>query len=304
MSEKKGKIEAVSKSIIGKKKLYVIGGILLFLIFINTFIVMIDSGEIGVPVLFGKVQKDTIKEGFNIVNPFVKVVRYPVRIQEYTMLSKYTMPNSRQSGDDSITIKTSDGLNVKLDMTVWWYVNKNEVSELYRNIAKHAFHIEPKILRPAIRTVVRDVAVKYTMDGLYTSEREEFVRNVSSELKKILTPMHIIMKKVLIRTIILPKEVEEAISRKMKTKQQSQEMEFKKTIATQEAEIREIEAKGLSKRQEIINQSLTPLYVQYRAIEIYKELVNSKNSTFIVMPTSSKGTGMPLIIDAKGSNNK
>lgn len=203
----------------------------------------------------------------------------------------------RQRGDDSINIKTSDGLNVKVDMTIWWYINKEQAFSIYREIAKRSMEIEPKILRPAVRTIVRDVAVKFTMDGLYTSGRQEFVRTVTEELKKIVESKHIVVDKVLVRSIILPEEVEMAISRKMKTMQQSEEMEFKKQIARKEAEIKAIEAKGTAKRQEIINQSLTPLYVQFRAIEIYKELVSSPNSTFVIMPTSEKGTGIPLILN-------
>ncbi len=267
---------------------------LLVMVFRNC-IVIIDSGEIGVPVLFGKVQEYNLSEGINFVNPFIKVVRYPIRIQEYTMSS--IAGEGRQRGDDSINIKTSDGLNVKVDMTIWWYINKEQAFSIYREIAKRSMEIEPKILRPAVRTIVRDVAVKFTMDGLYTSGRQEFVRTVTEELKKIVESKHIVVDKVLVRSIILPEEVEMAISRKMKTMQQSEEMEFKKQIARKEAEIKAIEAKGTAKRQEIINQSLTPLYVQFRAIEIYKELVSSPNSTFVIMPTSEKGTGIPLILN-------
>ena len=54
----------------------------------------------------------------------------------------------------------------------------------------------------------------------------------------------------------------------------------------------------------IINSTLTPNYIQFKAIEVYKELVNSKNTTFIVMPTSPNGAGIPLILNADGSEKK
>ncbi|HQM86064.1 MAG TPA: hypothetical protein PLD55_15400 [bacterium] len=51
----------------------------------------------------------------------------------------------------------------------------------------------------------------------------------------------------MIRKAILPQTVEDAIAIKMQTKQKSEEMEYRKEIAQKEAEIREIEALGLSK---------------------------------------------------------
>jgi len=273
--------------------------IILLLIGVKTMVVTIDSGEIGVPILFGKVQEYTLDEGINIIIPFIKVVKYPTRVQEYTMSTAFN--EGRVSGDDSITIKTKDGLNVGLDMTVWFYIDKSKAFTIYREIAKGYEEIEGKILRPATRTILRDVSVNFTVENLYTEKREEFTSIVSSELKKIMESKHLILDKVLVRKIILPETVEDAISRKMQTKQRSEEMEFKKEIAQKEAEIREIEAKGLSRAQEIINSTLTPNYIQFKAVEVYKELVNSKNTTFIIMPTSTDGAGIPLILNADGN---
>jgi len=274
--------------------------LILLIVGLKTMIVTIDSGEIGVPILFGKVQEYTLKEGINVIIPFIKVVKYPTRVQEYTMSSAFAEGKVR--GDDSITIKTKNGLNVGIDMTIWYYIDKAKAFTIYKEIAKNYNEIEPKILRPSTRTILRDVAVNFTVQDLYTEKREEFTSIIASQLKEIMGGKHLLLDRVLIRKIILPKSVEEAISIKMRTKQRSEEMEYKKQIAQKEAEIREIEAIGLSKAQGIINSTLTPNYIQFKAIEVYKELVNSKNTTFIVMPTSSKGSGIPLILNADTKN--
>ena len=273
--------------------------LILLLVGLKTMVVTIDSGEIGVPILFGKVQEYTLKEGINIIVPFIKVVKYPTRVQEYTMSSAFASGKVR--GDDSITIKTKNGLNVGIDMTIWYYIDKANAFSIYREIAKDYSEIEPKILRPSTRTILRDVAVNFTVQDLYTEKREEFTSIIVSQLKEIMSGKYLLLDRVLIRKIILPQSVEEAISIKMRTKQRSEEMEYKKQIATKEAEIREIEAIGLSKAQGIINSTLTPNYIQFKAIEVYKELVNSQNTTFIVMPTSSEGSGIPLILNADGN---
>lgn len=276
--------------------------LILFFVLLKSVIVVVDSGEIGVPVLFGKVQDYTLKEGINVVIPFIHVVKYPIRIQEYTMSSLDN--EGRNRGDDSITVKTKDGLNVGLDMTIWYYIDKLQAFTMYREIAKKYEDIEPIILRPLTRTILRDVAVNFKVEDFYTDKREEFIKIVSSQLKEIMGGKHLILDRVLVRKVILPQTVEDAIAVKMQTKQKSEEMEYRKEIAQKEAEIREIEAQGLSKAQGIINSTLTPNYIQFKAIEVYKELVNSKNTTFIVMPTSSKGAGIPLILNAEGTTSK
>lgn len=303
MSEKNDKfVYEVKKPANFHKSFVIIPAVLIFLIILlKSLLVVVDSGEIGVPVLFGKVQEYNLSEGINVVIPFVKVVKYPIRIQEYTMSSA---DSQGRRGDDSITVKTKDGLNVGLDMTIWYYIDKANAFSIYREIAKSFDVIEPVILRPLTRTILRDVSVNFKVEDFYTERREEFVNIVSSQLRDIMKTKHLVLDRVLVRKAILPQTVEDAIAIKMQTKQKSEEMEYRKEIAQKEAEIREIEALGLSKAQEIINSTLTPNYIQFKAVEVYKELVNSKNTTFIVMPTSSKGAGIPLILNADGSDKK
>jgi regulator of protease activity HflC (stomatin/prohibitin superfamily) len=86
---------------------------------------------------------------------------------------------------------------------------------------------------------------------------------------------------------------------KIKSQQEAEAAEYRKQKAIKEAEIKVEEAKGIAQAQQIINRTLTPYYLQHEAIEAYKELVNSQNTTFVIMPTSANATGMPIILDAK-----
>jgi len=275
----------------------VIFSVLAILILLIGCITIIDSGEVGVPILFGKVQDYTLSEGLNFVNPLLSIVKYPIRLQEYTMSS--AKGEGSKYGDDSIAVKTKDGLTIKLDMTIWWRIDGKKAYDIYRKIAKDYEELITKVIRPSLRTLVRDVAVKYTMNDLYTTSRQSFVSNLQAEAEKYLGSKNIVVDKVLVRKIILPAQVEEAIARKMKMMQEAEAMEFEKEKAIKQAEIKRIEAKGLADAQRIINSSLTPLYVQYKAIDVYKELVDSQNTTFVVMPTSPKGAGLPLILNAQ-----
>ncbi len=281
----------------GVNNILLVFTVVFFLITLSNFIVIIDAGEVGVQILFGKVQQRTLKAGINVVNPFINIVKYPTRVQEYTM--SIATGEGRKSGDDSIKVRTLDGLEVSVDLTVWWLIDPESVNNMYANLAKSVYELELKIIRPAIRTVVRDTAAVYKMDALYTSKRTEFTERVDRDLKEMFMSKNVRVDRVLVRNINLPQMVEKAIQEKMRSKQEEEAMEYKKNIAMREAEIKEVEARGLANAQRIINSTLSDKYLQHEAIMAYEKLANSPNTTFVILPTSPTATGMPLILGGK-----
>jgi regulator of protease activity HflC (stomatin/prohibitin superfamily) len=278
----------------GMQNILLIAVIVFVMLTLSHFFVIIDAGEVGVQVLFGKVQQRTLKAGINVVNPFVNIVKYPTRIQEYTM--SISLDEGGRRGDDSVKVRTFDGLEVGVDLTVWWKIDPEKVNKVYENLAKSTYELEMKIIRPAIRTTVRDTAAVFKMDSLYTGERVQFTNKIDETLVALLSEKSVVVDKVLVRNISLPKLVENAIEEKMRSKQQEEAMEYKKNIASREAEIKEIEARGLANAQRIINSTLSDKYLQHEAIMAYEKLANSQNTTFVIMPTSPTATGMPLIL--------
>src|SRR3990167_10716026 len=68
------------------------------------------------------------------------------------------------------------------------------------------------------------------------------------------------------------------------------EMKIKQTeqlvkVEQQKADIRVVEATGISKAQEIINITLTDRYLQHEAIKAQEEMANSPNHTTIYIPS-------------------
>lgn len=64
-------------------------------------------------------------------------------------------------------------------------------------------------------------------------------------------------------------------------------------VQQQKAQIQVEQAKGIASSQEIIKSSLTPLYIQYLAIEAQKSEVSSPNHTIIYIPSGQNG--IPLV---------
>lgn len=64
-------------------------------------------------------------------------------------------------------------------------------------------------------------------------------------------------------------------------------------VQQQKAEIQIAQARGIATSQAIIKSSLTPLYIQYLAIEAQKQQVNGQNHTIIYVPSGNNG--IPLV---------
>lgn len=64
-------------------------------------------------------------------------------------------------------------------------------------------------------------------------------------------------------------------------------------VQTQKAQIAIEEAKGIAESQRIIQNTLTPLYIQYLAIQAQKDQVNGQNHTIIYVPSGNNG--IPLV---------
>ena len=258
---------------------------------------IIDAGEVGVQVKFGRVLDYSLTEGFNSKSPFVKVYIYGIRMKEYTM--SVSRGEGDKSQPDQVEVRSKDNSKLEVDGTVWWAVDPLKAMDVYKKVSINEQGLQEMIIRPSIRTAMRDVAAKYTMEQLM-KQREDYGVKVYEAMIISVTGKGVVIDRVLIRNISPPEQVDVAIQNKLKSEQQLQQKEFDLAQAKKDAEIEIARAEGVAQAQDIIQQKLTPLYVQYEAIQAYRELAGSNNTTFIIVPTSTQGTGLPIIIDAKG----
>jgi len=271
---------------IGLLQMIMIAGMIISIIAAS--VVQIGAGYIGVPILFGNVQDNILRSGLNIINPLVEVEKLDTKIQAYTMSGVHD--EGAVKGDDAIFVLSSDGLSMKLDVTVWFKLSENEAPGLLRNIGVD--YIE-KIVRPATRTALRDVSVGFSATEMYSTKREDFVAQMSNNLVKSFEGKGIIMEKILLRNIELPQKVREAIDEKISAEQRAQQMVYVLQKEKQEAERKQVEARGIAEAQKIISNTINPQYLQWKYIEALKDLMNSKNSTIVITPYDQKL--MPLL---------
>jgi regulator of protease activity HflC (stomatin/prohibitin superfamily) len=249
-------------------------------------IVQIGPGQVGVQILFGSVQDGVLKSGLNLVNPLVEIERMDIKTQAYTMSGVHDEGDLK--GDDAITTLSSDGLSLRLDVTVWFRISENDAPNIVRTIGSD--YIE-KIVRPATRTALRDVSVQFAATDIYSSKREEFINGITKNLEIAFMGRGIILERVLLRNVELPQRVKEAIDEKIAAEQRAQQMVYVLQKEKQEAERKKVEAQGISDYNRIVSQSITDQVLQLKGIEATLELSKSTNSKMIVM----NGKNMPLI---------
>lgn len=267
----------------------VLGGIMI----LASLLRIVPAGSVGVQVLFGKVLvKSTLSEGLNIVNPFINLEIMTVRTQAYTM--SIAAEEGQRYGDDAILSLTKDGLEIAMDLTVWFHLDAPEAAIVFQKIGKNYV---AKILRPAARTAIRNTTVKYAAVEIYSEKREEVQTEINKQLEKDLEERGIVLEKVLLRNIKLPVKVKNAIEAKLEAEQDAQKMEFILLKEVKEADRKKIEAGGIASAQRIIAQSLIGergrAYLSWKYLENLKNLYTSPNNTIVIAPYDK--TFIPLL---------
>lgn len=266
---------------------YMIGFALIVLGFISSCFVQITAGSVGVQSLFGKIQGKVLTEGLNVVNPILTVIKFDVKTQNYTMSAIHD--EGDQAGDDAIRVLSSDGLEVVIDLTVLFRVTSDKAPTILRTIGEDYTNV---VVRPIVRTKIRDLAANYEAVALYSSKREEFQQRLFTAIEKEFTKRGFSLEQVLIRNLNLPQSVKAAIESKINAEQESQKMRFVLDKERQEADRKRVEAQGISDYQRILTSTLSDKLLQYEKIKAQRELAGSPNAKIIIMD----GKSSPMIL--------
>ena len=245
--------------------------------------VTIDAGNAGVLYeTFGGgvvTEESPLGEGFHFVAPWNKVFVYEVR---------------QQSLDEKMQVLSSNGLEIKLDASIWFQPEYAKLGALHQE--KGEDYIQ-RVLQPAVRSAARAVVGRYDPEQLYASKREAIQKEIFDETQLLLEDQYVQINEVLVRDVSLPPTIKEAIERKLRQEQESLEYVFRLTKAEQEAERQRIDAEGKARANRILAESLTDRVLREKGIQATLELAKSPNAKTVVI--GSGENGLPLIL---GSN--
>jgi regulator of protease activity HflC (stomatin/prohibitin superfamily) len=238
-----------------------VGTIIGAIVLVNS-IVVIPAGKTGVYSLFGKVRDTELSSGIHLVNPLASIERMSIRTEQYTM--SVVGNEGERMGDDSIDALTKEGLKVNLDITVLYHLVEDRASNVYREIG---VAYPETVIRPEVRSAIRQVIATYEAKDIYSEKREEAVARIKEHLSAAIGSRGIEVESVLLRNVALPSMLTQAIESKLTAEQEAQRYDFVLQKETKEAERKRIEAEGQRDSQAIINESLSNQYLQYLYIQ-------------------------------------
>lgn len=232
-------------------KFYLAGGILLILaIFFRPFTI-VNAGERGVIMKFGKVQDQVLDEGIHPIMPVVTSVRtLSVRVQQ----------NSFQSDAAS-----KDLQKITTELAVNWHVDPTRVNKVFQQVGDQQ-QIITGIITPAISEVLKAATSKKTAEEIIT-KRTELKGEIDSNLKTRLSAYGLIVDDVSLVNFSFSPEFGKAIEAKQIAEQEAKQAEFIAQKATQEAQADINRAKGQAEAQRLQRLTLTPELLQKQAIE-------------------------------------
>lgn len=150
-----------------------------------------------------------------------------------------------------------------------------------------------RAVRQPYRSAVRDVL--YTYDAYdIQAKTQEIGTKVQERLIEEFKDSPIELQAISIGNIAYPDAINAEIQQKLAAEQDLERMGREKQIAEQEAQIMVTRAKGRAAAQRIVNETLTPLYVQHEMLEGFRALSKSPRVTIVSAP-QSEGSAPVLI---------
>jgi prohibitin 2 len=269
------------------------GGVGVAVAVIALFLVIASSVRV-VPVGHALVIFNTItksfrlgRQGVTFVAPLIcQTADYDLRRLEYTM-SGVSGEGRRTNIDDSLWSPTKEGLQVGIDLTLWHHVDPQRIISIHQKIGPD---YEEKIIRPAVRSVIRLVISEYPVMDVYSEKRAEIQDEINRKIKLLVEKDGFVIDEVVLRDVRFTPEFSKAIEAKQIAQQSAEQMKYTLEKEQKEAERKVIEAQGRANAIEVINKALAqnPNYIKY----LYVDKLSDKISVIV----SDQNT----IMDLKG----
>jgi regulator of protease activity HflC (stomatin/prohibitin superfamily) len=195
--------------------------------------------------------------------------------------------------DSQNQVPTQEGLNVELDVSILYHIQPSAARELYLTLGTNYQEV---LIKPELASAVRGLTSEQSAKALYTSGRRTIQTNLKQELVKKFESRGIILEDVLLKAIVLPKMLTDAIEVKAQAEQESARMEFVLSKEEAEAKRKQIEAKGIQSFQKIVSEGISKELLMWKGIEATEKLAASKNAKIVMMGNNDKS--MPVLFSA------
>ena len=225
--------------------------VIIFLAILSKFFVIVNAGERGVLMQFGKVQEQVLGEGLHVIVPTVySVKKLSVRVQKQEI---------------SAEASSKDLQDVFTDVALNWHIIPDEANAIFQQIGDEK-EVVVRIIDPAVEEVLKAVMAKYTAEEIIT-KRGEVKAAVDEFLTLRLLTYHIAVDDISLVHVHFSERFSDAVEAKQIAEQEAKRGEFLALKAVKEAEAKVNLAKGEAEVQRLLQDNLTPELLERQAIE-------------------------------------
>lgn len=265
-----------------KLKPYIFIGVavVIILIFLSKTFVILQPTERA--VIFKKYTSgldvtDVKGEGLNIVAPWNDVIIFQIQEQQV---------------EETMDVLSKDGLSISLEVSLRFRPEPDQIGLLYRKF--RTGYIE-SLIRPELRSAVRQIIGQYTPEELYATKRQEIETKIETKTREVLEANNIQLKALLFRSIKLPLTIKNAIEAKLAADQEAQKYTYIIEREIKEAERRKVDAEGKAAANKILSASITDNILKEKGISATLEIAKSENAKIIVIGGGEGG--LPVILN-------
>lgn len=223
------------RSLKGVLFLSLVIGIILMVVIMNC-LTTIPAGHVGVATLFGKVKADTYSEGMHLINPLLNITLFDAR---------------QKTQKESMSVPSRDQLLTRFDLSIQYRLIKEKAPSMLKETGTPNEVIQVHMI-PLLRSQMRELGKSVdTAEKFYDQSVQQRIQVELLDGLVGLTEKGIKIEKLLIRDVILPKIITNAVVRKKEAAQAAEKAkeELKKFKVDQERKEAQAEAE---KRAEII----------------------------------------------------
>jgi regulator of protease activity HflC (stomatin/prohibitin superfamily) len=192
--------------------------------------------KIGLGCAHKGVQEQVYPPGStNFFAPFIRdFYRFDTKVQNLEMVLD-TKRGDRAARDD-LQLKTTDGNDISMDVTVAWTIDPKHAPDLLQNVGTSTQEVKEKLVRPIARTEVRDVLNELDSEQVYNSDKRfEKAEHAREVLTQALQPYGVIVSQVILHEHRFHPDYETVIHDRKLAEQKAQQLKSEAEAAAQEA---------------------------------------------------------------------
>jgi len=155
----------------------------------------------------------------------------------------------RQAEDD-VSFKTIDGNDIRVDVTVAWQIDPKRAPYLLARVGDSTDKVKEKLVRPACRSIVRDVLNELNSEEFYVSDKRFEKANTARErLAAFLNPEGVLVMQVILGEHHFHPQYEQVIHDKKLAEQNAERLRSEARAAAEQAKSNLQKAKGTVAQQ-------------------------------------------------------